>query len=112
MFPSAIVNCYINKSNLVEDLVADVIFFADMHVSSAELECVNASVLDETSGPVGARFLSSIALEFGTLIHREETKGRFRKRVGFGECALVPGFSTGEHLNVPSFLFLVPGNIR
>ena len=31
---------------------------------------------------------------------------------GFGERALVPVFGTGQNPNVPSFRFLVPGNIR
>ena len=31
---------------------------------------------------------------------------------GFGECARVPVFGTGEHPNVPSFRLLVPGSIR
>ena len=39
------------------------------------------------------------------LTNRKEVKG------GFGECTLVPVFCTGEHPNVPSFRFLVPGNI-
>ena len=30
---------------------------------------------------------------------------------GTSECTLVPVFGTGEHLDVPSFLFLVLGNI-
>ena len=56
---------------------------------------------------------------------RGETKGRFRKRAvwanvpslffwyrGTCACTIVPVFGTGEHPNVPSFRFLVPGNIR
>ena len=31
---------------------------------------------------------------------------------GFGECTFAPDFGAGEHPNVPSFRFLVPGNIR
>ena len=31
---------------------------------------------------------------------------------GTSACTLVPVFGTGEHPNVPSFRFLVPGNIR
>ena len=57
---------------------------------------------------------------------REETKGRFRKKGGFGECALVPvlvpleqmyprsGFGSGEHLPEPPFwkpLFCEPPNL-
>ena len=41
------------------------------------------------------------------LFHRE-TKGRFRQKGGFGECALVPG----EHANVPSLQFLFRANMR
>ena len=31
---------------------------------------------------------------------------------GFGECALVPVFILGEHVNVPSFRFSFQGNMR
>ena len=40
--------------------------------------------------------------------HRE-IKGQFRKRVVFGECALVQVFVPGEHANVPSFRFSFRG---
>ena len=53
---------------------------------------------------------------------REETRGRFRKRVvfwrmylrsgGICERTLVLIFVPGEHLNVPSFRFSFRGNIR
>ena len=54
----------------------------------------------------------SASRESGTL----SLKLRGYKRVvsqkgGFGESALFPIFGTGEHLNVPSLRFLVPGNI-
>ena len=54
---------------------------ADWNLSSTELESGNdtgafpqtpAPVLDELSGPMGARFLSSTGLEFGTLIGRAQ----------------------------------------
>ena len=54
---------------------------ADWNVSSAELESGNAlgaflqtpaAVLDKISGPMGARFLSSTGLWFGTLIARAQ----------------------------------------
>ena len=55
-----------------------------------------------------------------------EIKGRFRKRVVFGESTLVPGFRSegtcectlvpvfvpGEHPNVPSFRFSFRGNMQ
>ena len=42
---------------------------------------------------------------------------RMYPRSGFwyrrtSKCTLVPVFGTGEHPNIPSFRFLVPGNIR
>ena len=57
---------------------------------------------------------------------REETKGRFRKRVVWapvpsfrflapGNICMYPrsgGFGTGQHPHVPLFRFSVPGNIR
>ena len=57
------------------------------------------------------RSIFSTAGSFGYCF-REETEGRFRKKGGFGECALVPVFGSGEHPHVPSFRSLVPGNIR
>ena len=48
---------------------------------------------------------------FGVASHWER-KGRFRKRVGFGECTLVPVFVPGERANVPSFRFSFRGNIQ
>ena len=39
-------------------------------------------------------------------------KGRFRKKGGFGECALVPVFVPGEHAKVPSFRLPFWGNSR
>ena len=38
-----------------------------------------------------------------------ETKGRFHKKGGFGECSLVPVFVPGEHANIPSFRFSFQG---
>ena len=46
--------------------------------------------------------------------HRSRgNKKAVSKKGGFGECALVSVFGTGEHPNVPSFRVLAPGeNIR
>ena len=43
---------------------------------------------------------------------REETKGRFRKRVVLANVASFWSFVPGEHANVPSFRFSFWGNIR
>ena len=58
-------------------------------------------------------------------VFEEETKGWFHKRAvlanvpsfrfwyrGTSECTFIPCFGTGEHPKVPSFRFLVLGNIR
>ena len=54
---------------------------------------------------------SSSAVFPVSLAAPEETKGWFRQGQFWRMCSRS-GFGTGEHPHVPSFRFLVPGNIR
>ena len=72
------------------------------------MSAANWGILTKNSKTKCETKSSSVFLAF---FHRE-TKGRFRKSCGFGECALVPVFVPGEHANVPSFRFRCGGNVR
>ena len=64
-----------------------------------------------TPNPESAQFGNFTNTNASRIKSHREMKGRFRKRVGFGECALVPVFVPGKHANVPSFRFSFRGNI-